>query len=567
MKLLLTTIESECKYTGLAMKYLYSVVAGSPLDVKLRTFSKDIGYMDVFEAIAGGQYNIVYFHCYENNETVILRVAEMVKKAAPSTAVVFGGMHVSFGTKEFMEEHPFVDYVIRGEGETVLFSFLKALLDHEYDFGGIAGFAYREGENVTVNPFDAPVELEDLPFPYENFDPGNGTVYYESIRGTSDRTVISQHLPDARIRALGLSRVCTELRYFLAKEVNKVVFFDRYFNYNSERAYRIFEYIINNDNGITSFEFNINADELDDETLRLLSEARKGQLIFHIDVESTNDDVLTSIGRSANIYRLMYNSTKLLRNGNIRSDIHIRAGLPLETEQLFARSFNKAYGMAEGMPVHIDPLYMTRGTLLREDSGRFGYIYASESPYEVISTGYLKADELLRIRAVSRTVESYIGDGGFKNSIPRILNDTGMKPYELFSALTSFIARSGLRKRMHKKEHLGRILYAFACGLYDEFAVTSRLGTLQLIISEDLEDMLDQEAMKKFERKGWEIEAKKRETEVEAAATEGVKADVWIDDASEEAETEVSETEELPEPVSDEAEAQEVKGETAEASE
>ena len=43
MKLLLTTIESECKYTGLAMKYLYSVVAGSPLDVKLRTFSKDIG--------------------------------------------------------------------------------------------------------------------------------------------------------------------------------------------------------------------------------------------------------------------------------------------------------------------------------------------------------------------------------------------------------------------------------------------------------------------------------------------------------------------------------------------
>ena len=186
MKLLLTTIESENRYTELALKYLYGVVAGAPIDVKLRCFSAGDDHMDIFEAIAGGQYNIVYFHCDEYNERQLLRVSEMVKKAAPSTAVVFGGMHVSFETGRFMDEHPFIDYIIRGEGERVLFSFLKALLDHEYDFGGIAGFAFRESGRAVVNPFDAPVEPDDLPFPYENFDPGSGTVYYETIRGTSE---------------------------------------------------------------------------------------------------------------------------------------------------------------------------------------------------------------------------------------------------------------------------------------------------------------------------------------------------------------------------------------------
>ena len=140
--------------------------------------------------------------------------------------------------------------------------------------------------------------MESLPFPYERFEAGKGTIYYESIRGTSDRSVYSQHLPDARVRTLSLGRICTEIRYFLACEAEKVVFLDRWFNYNSERAYRIFEYIIHNDNGVTSFEFNINGDELDDETLRLLSEARNGQIILNVDLASTNSEVLAAIGRN-----------------------------------------------------------------------------------------------------------------------------------------------------------------------------------------------------------------------------------------------------------------------------
>ena len=506
MKLLLTTIESDCISTDLALKSIYSVVTDAPMDVQIRTFGRNDLYTDIFETVATGQYNVVYFHADSCNIRQLTRVADMVKKAIPSIAVVFGGMEVSFETRDFMKRNTCVDYVISGEGESVLFNFMKSVLDFDFDFENIAGLAYREGDQVVVNPYDTPVEMESLPFPYERFEAGSGTIYYESVRGTSDRSVYSQFLPNARVRALSLSRVCTELRYFLANEADRVVFLDKWFNFNSERAYRIFEYIINNDNGITSFEFNIDGDTIDEETIRLLSEAREGQIIFNIDLASTNAEVLGACGRGENIYRLMYNTTKLLQSGRVRTEIHVKAGLPLETEAMFARSFNKAFGMAEGMPLHIDSMYMSKGTALRSKAHNFGYIYASEAPYEVIATGSMTADELLRIRALARTVESYIGDGGFKKSFPRILNDTGIKPYDLFSRLTGYISKNDLTGKIRKKEHLARILYAYTDGLYEDLADSVKHEILKDVIYADLETMIGEDAMKKFDRKGWDID-------------------------------------------------------------
>ena len=504
MKLLLTTIESDCVRTGLALRYLYCVLADSPMDIKLKTYGRNDLYTDIFEDIATGQYNIVYFHTDRFNEGMLRHVAEMVKKAVPSIAIVFGGPEVSFETRSFMKENLFVDYVVRGEGERVLFSFIKSLVSYEFDYENIPGLAYRESDQVVVNPYDAPVEMEALPFPYERFEADKDTVYYETIRGTSDRTIYSQHLPDARVRALGLARVCTELRYFLASEVSRVVFLDRFFNYNSERAYRILEYIINNDNGTTTFEFSVNGDELDEETLRLLSEARKGQIVFNIDMASTNAEVLAAIGRSGNIYRLMYNTTKLLQSGNVRTEIHVKAGLPLETEAMFARSFNKAFGMAEGMPVHIEAIYVSKGSILRNEARRYGYVYASHAPYEVISTGHLTPEEMLRLRGIARTVECCVGDGGFADTMPRILNDTGLKPYELFRSLTSYITKNDLTGKMRRKEHLARIIYKFACGLYDELSDPVRLDILKDVIYSDLSKLVSEDAMRKFDRKGWD---------------------------------------------------------------
>ena len=486
MKLLLTTIKTDCSYTDYSLRYLYSVLAESPLEVEMRTYDANMPEGRIYEDIIKGQYDIVYFHCNELNAFRIGNVIEMVKKAVPSTAAVAGGPQVSFETKAYMKANPWVDYVIRGEGEVVLYNFIKSVYSYEFDFENIPGLAYRTEDDIIVNCFDEPVELEDLPFPYEKTEADGSVIYYESMRGNADETTYNAHIPGAAVRSFSINRICRELRYFLVKEPEKVVFFDRSFNYDAARAFRIFEYLINNDNGVTSFEFNIDGEKLDEETVRLLGEAREGLFIFNIDVASTNSEVLAACGRKEDIYQLMYNVTKLLQAGTVRTKISITAGLPYETRELFARSFNKAYGLADGSPVEIRTLRLAKGTELRSNSEKYGYLYTSASPYYVISNYDMSAADLIRIRQIARVVKTFIGDGSFSTSIPRILTDMGLKPYDFFSGLNDYMIRHRLDESLEDKSQLARILFSYVHDAYDEYEESQKYELFTGAVFEDI---------------------------------------------------------------------------------
>lgn len=503
MRLLLSTIQNDCIQTKLSLKYLYSVVAEAPIDVDMIEFEERDHEGFIYREVLRGKYNIVYFHINMMNERKISRVCEMVKKANPTSIVIVGGMQVSFETRDFMEKNPWVDYVFRGEGESVLFNFLRTLITYEFDFENIAGLAYREDGDIIINPYAVPIIVEDLPFPYEtsHIDESD-IVYYESFRGCPDRCAYSQYLPDRKIRSLSLNRVCTELRYFLVKSVKKVHFIDKWFNYNTERAHRIWEYLINNDNGITSFEFDVNGDMLEEDTIKMLSEARPGMFTFNIDIESTNAEALAECGRKENIYQLMYNVNRLIQPGNIKVVVNLRAGLPCETPERFARSFNKVYELGADK-FNVEVLRLNKGTKLKALANRYGYVYLSDAPYEVIGSDFMPATELLRIKSIREIMDLY--SKGFEESLPRIMKEVNLKPYKFFAGLNEFIYSNELQNKLGKKEHLYRILYAYSTVLYDEINDTLKLQLLMEVIHSDIEANLSSESVKKFDRKGWDI--------------------------------------------------------------
>ena len=506
MRILLTTIKTDNKRSDLEMKYLYGVLIDAPVEIEMRSFDRYMAIEDIYEDIMGGYFDLVYLHTDSENISQIKAVAQMIKKADPETGIMLGGMEVSFETHDFMRDNPYVDYVVRGEGETVMYNFVRSVIEMDYQFETMAGLAFRTPDEIVVNPFDDPIDMSELPFPYEKCEPEGSTVYYESMRGTSDRAIHRQYLPDPRIRTLNISRVCSELRYFMEKKLDKVVFLDNWFNFNSERAYRIFEYIIYNDNNKTSFEFNINGDNLDEETIRLLADARKGLFTFNIDIGSTNAEVLDAMGRRANVYQLMYNVTKLMREGVVDIVISVASGLPYETETMFARSFNKAYGLADGMPIHIEPLYAHKGCTVRKQAERFGYIHSDVAPYDVIASGHMSSAQLLLIRKISRIVDAYLGSRCFKESFRRMLNDTGVRPYELFKSLSIYYRDSADEAKLSKKDCKARVLHAFAKELYDELCAEGKFEVLEKVMRVDLEDYLTSSELKKFDKYGWDGE-------------------------------------------------------------
>ena len=506
MKLLISTIKTENRSTELILNNLYSIVADAPIDARTHSFESSDSDYDIYVYLIREKYDAIYFHIDQFNEVRINHICEMVKQVSSTTIIMVGGLEVSFDTRQYMTDNPYVDYVIRGEGETVFFNYVRGMLTYDSDFDEIEGLAFRKNGEIMVNPFDEAVDVEKLPFVYDKTDVKEGdTVYYETIRGTSDRSIFQQFLPDARVRALPVGRVCTEVRYFLIKNARRVIFLDRWFNFNADRAYRIFEHIIFNDNGKTTFEMDIDADNLDDETIRLLAEARPGLFVFNLDIGTTNSETLAALGRRENIYQLMYNVTKLMNNRNLDVKLKITAGLPLETLSHFANSFNKVYGLGDGNSLEIETARVPRGCHLREDVSKYGYVFTNYAPYDVLANSYMSANEMIKIRCMANITRTYINDN-FKLTIPRMLNDTGLKPFDLFFKLADFVYGNELEDKLVKKEDLYRILNRFAVILYEDLDYGSKCQTLKETMIQDLAATMTPGQVERFEKKGWELD-------------------------------------------------------------
>ena len=505
LRFLLTTVDTGQPQSRIALRYLYSVVANAPIDSKVRYFTALDADDAIYEEIVRGGYNMVYFHCDMENEAKITHLCEIVKKAVPTSIVIVGGMQVTFETEDFMEEHPEVDYVFRGEGEQVLYDFIKTLILYEFDFESIPGLAYWDNDEIHVNRLGRPLRYEDIPFPYDyiGIDAGQ-TAYYESSRGCPDRCHYAQVLPVDSYRCLPLARVSTELRYFLAREVREVLFLDKWINFDAKRAYRIWQYIIDNDNGKTSFRFDVNGELLDEMTIDLLATARKGLLTFDIDIESTNPEALSVSGRKANIYPLLSNVDRLIRGTNVTVNVYQKIGLPYENTELFARSFNKIYALgADNM--RVEALRLCKGTRLRHEASKYGYKFSRKPPYEVIANDFMKATEIIRIKMAVETAELF-KDGAFDRSLARIGQDVGLRPFQLFMKLGEFIYKKGLAGRTGRKADLYRVLVAFTDTLYDEANITLQLQEVNDVILNDFEEAPAVDDVRKFERRGWDVD-------------------------------------------------------------
>ncbi|MFB0562223.1 MAG: radical SAM protein [Candidatus Lokiarchaeia archaeon] len=99
------------------------------------------------------------------NYPTALRALEVCKKHG--TITVIGGCHVSFYDMEALGEAPYLDIVVRGEGEYTLLDIVKGK-----DLRNIDGITYREDGEIVKNPPRKLIEnLDELPFPAKHLVP------------------------------------------------------------------------------------------------------------------------------------------------------------------------------------------------------------------------------------------------------------------------------------------------------------------------------------------------------------------------------------------------------------
>ncbi len=117
---------------------------------------------------------VVGFACYVWNMRASMRVAATVKQTHPNALIVVGGYSIPKAPdriRRFLDEHPFIDVLVHGEGEFTFADLMRAVLARS-SFETVPGITYREPDAaagfVTTARRDRIGDLNDIPSPFLN---------------------------------------------------------------------------------------------------------------------------------------------------------------------------------------------------------------------------------------------------------------------------------------------------------------------------------------------------------------------------------------------------------------
>lgn len=91
------------------------------------------------------------------------RLLQIAKEVRPGAVTVLGGIHGTFMYPQVLKEAPWIDAVVRGEGEQVFLNLVRAVDDGSFaaDRAGVRGIAYADAAGVVVATAAEPT-IEDL---------------------------------------------------------------------------------------------------------------------------------------------------------------------------------------------------------------------------------------------------------------------------------------------------------------------------------------------------------------------------------------------------------------------
>ena len=340
------------------------------------------------------------------------------------------------------------------------------------DFLGEAALGNAESNignktKIINTGFATLMDMDTIPFVYEDFHLFEHKIlYYETSRGCPFCCSYCLSSVDKTVRFRSLPIVKKELDAFLEAKVPQVKFVDRTFNCNRQRAIDIWSYLVEHDNGITNFHFEISSDLLGEEELELFAKMRPGLIQLEIGVQSTNGETVDAIHRHMDLEKLFHYVDRVHALGNIHQHLDLIAGLPYENYERFGVSFDDLYAHKPDQ-LQLGFLKVLKGTMMEEEVKKYSILYRNQPPYEVLGTKWLSYDEIILLKGVEELVELYYNSGQYtltlKYAVPFF--ESPFRFYEMFSA---WYRGKGYHKLNHNRLEKYNILREFLREHIDE---------------------------------------------------------------------------------------------------
>lgn len=468
MKILLAAVNAKYIHSNLAVYSLKAYAEdhlpeGTKIEIKIAEYTINQLCDEILRDIFLKKPDVLCVSCYIWNLTYVEEIVREIHKVLPDMPIWLGGPEVSYDAPEVLRRLPQVTGVMKGEGEKTFLELLKYYCGCKDALEDISGITWRDtvSGKIQDNEWRQVMDLSEVPFVYNHMEEfAHKIVYYESSRGCPFSCSYCLSSVDKRLRFRELSLVKEELQFFLDKKVPQVKFVDRTFNCKHDHAMAVWSYIKEHDNGVTNFHFEISADLLNEEELKLLGSMRPGLIQLEIGVQSTNPDTIREIRRTMKFEEVARIVKRINSFGNIHQHLDLIAGLPWEDYESFGHSFDDVYALSPEQ-LQLGFLKVLKGSYIEEKKNDYGLVYKSSPPYEVLCTKWLPYEDTLRLKQVEEMVEVYYNSRQFCYTVP-YLAGWFERPFTLFEELGKYYEKQGLDTVSHSRIARYEILMEFA---------------------------------------------------------------------------------------------------------
>ncbi|MCS7462994.1 DUF4080 domain-containing protein [Paenibacillus doosanensis] len=462
MKVVLSTLNAKYIHTSLALRYL-KAFSEKDFDIDIAEYTIKDPVMNIVSDLYQKRPDVVGFSCYIWNIEETITVVSMLKKINPQLLVVLGGPEVSYDTEYWMNRLPEVDFIVMGEGEET-FHHLLTEITGDAKLYSVFGAAYRKGGKVIINPPRPKLKMDDIPSPHRFAEDvpslANRVVYFETSRGCPFSCQFCLSSIEVGVRYFDMERTKSDLTYLIDSGAKLIKFVDRTFNIKRDYAMEIFEFLINNHRGCV-FQFEITADIMRPEVLDYLAEhAPPGIFRFEIGVQSTNDMTNNLVKRRQNFAKLTRTVTKVKESGKIDQHLDLIAGLPEEDYGSFRKTFNDVFELGPE-ELQLGFLKMLRGTGMRADAEKYGYLYMDHAPYEILGNNILPFSDLVRIKRVEDVLEKYWNAHRMDHTVSYLIREQFVSAFDFFQEFGDYWESRGWQKIGHQLEDLFTRLHSF----------------------------------------------------------------------------------------------------------
>lgn len=417
-EVVLTTLNSRYIHSSFSLRYLYANLGELQQFTTIKEFTIHDRAIDMVEKLLGLSPKIIGFSVYIWNVVETTEVIKLLKTVKPEITVVLGGPEVSHipDQPEVVKD---VDYVIKGPGESSFKRLCEQLLN------GI-----KPEEKVMQG---IPQALEELNMPYEFYneeDLKNRIIYVEASRGCPFKCEFCLSSLDRTSKTFTLDGFLEEMDRLYQKGARNFKFIDRTFNLKIAHSTTILQFFLDRMDHELMVHFEVIPDRLPDALKELLVQFPPNSLQFEVGVQTFDPDVQSLISRRQNNEQTKANLQWLREQTQAHIHADLIFGLPGDTLNGFAQSFNQLYELGP-QEIQLGILKRLRGAPINRHTEEYQMKYSPAPPYTVLQTRDISFEELQRVGRFARYWDILGNQGRFKNTLPLIMGD---QPFERFLA-------------------------------------------------------------------------------------------------------------------------------------